>query len=81
MSTIARIRSKLEDELMTGFHCAIFPRQDETQILDLHDLYHHPTRRPFLKSYEYQVDKAFRSETRTEQMHTEVVAPLVDFAQ
>ena len=49
MSTIARIRPMLEDDLATGFPCAIFPREDDSQILDLHDLYHHPTRRPFLK--------------------------------
>ncbi|KXT07604.1 hypothetical protein AC578_10153 [Pseudocercospora eumusae] len=81
MSTIARIRPMLEDELATGFPCAIFPRQDESQILDLHDLYHHPLKRPYLKSYKYQVDKAFGSDSSTEQIYTDVVAPLVQFAQ
>jgi kinesin family protein 2/24 len=48
----ARIRPMLNTDIAAGFPCAVYPRSmedDAAQIIDLHDLYHHPTRPPMLK--------------------------------
>lgn len=48
----ARIRPMLDADVTAGFPCAVYPRptnEDEAQVIDLHDLYHHPTRPPMLK--------------------------------
>jgi kinesin family protein 2/24 len=45
----ARIRPLLEEEVTTGFPCAIFPRSAEAGVVDIHDLYNHPRGRPILK--------------------------------
>lgn len=45
----ARIRPLLEEEVTTGFPCAIFPRPTEAGVVDIHDLYNHPRGRPILK--------------------------------
>lgn len=45
----ARIRPLLDEDVVAGFPCAIFPRAKGTGIADLHDLYNHPKGRPVLK--------------------------------
>jgi kinesin family protein 2/24 len=42
----ARIRPLLEKE---GFPSAIFPRSNQKNVLDIHDLYNHPRGVPILK--------------------------------
>ncbi|EME79253.1 uncharacterized protein MYCFIDRAFT_177884 [Pseudocercospora fijiensis CIRAD86] len=60
----------LEEELATGFPSAIFPRllEDEARILDVHDLYAEKPGHSY--KYEHRID-----------IYTEVVAPLVKFAE
>ncbi|PQE13061.1 kinesin motor domain-containing protein [Rutstroemia sp. NJR-2017a BBW] len=76
----ARIRPLLEEEVTTGFPCAIFPRSAETGVVDIHDLYNHPRGRPILKSFNYQVDRLFDSKTTTEEIYRDLVIDLVPFA-
>lgn len=48
----ARVRPMLDADIAAGFPCAVHPRSVEgngAQVVDLHDLYHHPTRPPMLK--------------------------------
>lgn len=45
----ARIRPLLDEDVATGFPCAVFPRQDQSSVVDIHDLYNHPRGRPLLK--------------------------------
>ncbi|CZT17816.1 uncharacterized protein RCC_03652 [Ramularia collo-cygni] len=80
----ARIRPMLETDIAAGFPCAVHPRapdENGAQIVDLHDLYHHPTRPPMLKSSKYQVDRLFDAETTTEEIYENLIADLVTFAQ
>lgn len=45
----ARIRPMLEEDLVSRFPCALFSRSVEDSMLDLHDLYNHPSGRPQLR--------------------------------
>jgi kinesin family member 2/24 len=46
MIVSARIRPLTEKE---GFPSAIFPRANQKNVVDIHDLYHHPRGIPILK--------------------------------
>ncbi|KAJ4291140.1 hypothetical protein N0V90_010338 [Kalmusia sp. IMI 367209] len=73
----ARIRPLSKDE---GFPSAIFPRPIQKNVVDIHDLYNHPRGVPILKSFDYQVDRLFDSESTTEEIYEDLVAGLVPFA-
>lgn len=48
----ARIRPMLEIDIAAGFPCAVYPRSPGSsgaQIVDIHDLYHHPLQQRVLK--------------------------------
>ncbi|ORY69061.1 P-loop containing nucleoside triphosphate hydrolase protein [Pseudomassariella vexata] len=75
-----RIRPLLDEGLTSGFPCAVFPRADETGVVDVHDLYHHPRGRPILKSFNYQVDRLFGPEATTREIYDRQVEDLVSFA-
>lgn len=49
MVVSARIRPLLEDEIVAGYPCALFPQSSQKGMVDLHDLYNHPRGRPILK--------------------------------
>ncbi|KAG9665715.1 P-loop containing nucleoside triphosphate hydrolase protein, partial [Aureobasidium melanogenum] len=82
MTISVRIRPMLEDDIASGFPCAIYPRpHDPTakqQTLDLHDLYNHPRRpRPILKSSTHKLQNVFDASASTAQVYDEVVRDLV----
>ncbi|OIW26752.1 P-loop containing nucleoside triphosphate hydrolase protein [Coniochaeta ligniaria NRRL 30616] len=76
----ARIRPLLGEDVAAGFPCAVFPRTGQKSVVDIHDLYNHPRGRPILKSFKYQVDSLFDSQTTTEEIYGNLVAKLVSFA-
>ncbi|PQE02892.1 kinesin motor domain-containing protein [Rutstroemia sp. NJR-2017a BVV2] len=76
----ARIRPLLEEEVSTGFPCAIFPSSATAGVVDIHDLYNHPRGRPILKSFNYEVDRLFDSQSTTEEIYQDLVTDLVPFA-
>ena len=48
----ARIRPMLDNDIAEGLPCALYPRKAQSssaQVVDVHDLYHHPRWRPQLK--------------------------------
>lgn len=49
ISVSARIRPFLDEDAAAGFPPAIFPRDVEAGVVDIHDLYNHPRGRPILK--------------------------------
>ncbi|TVY27134.1 Kinesin-like protein [Lachnellula hyalina] len=77
MIVSARIRPLSNDE---GFPSAIFPRSNQENVVDIHDLYNHPRGIPILKSFDYQVDRLFNSDSTTEEIYEDLVADLVPFA-
>ncbi|KAL3417246.1 kinesin motor domain-containing protein [Phlyctema vagabunda] len=77
MVVSARIRPLSKDE---GFPSAIFPRSSQENVVDIHDLYNHPRGIPILKSFDYQVDRLFDSESTTEEIYEDLVVDLVPFA-
>ncbi|CAG8953747.1 hypothetical protein HYFRA_00006637 [Hymenoscyphus fraxineus] len=72
----ARIRPLSKDE---AFPSAIFPRAMQRNVVDIHDLYNHP-RGSILKSFDYEVDHLFDSESTTEVIYDNLVADLVPFS-
>ncbi|KAF2822657.1 P-loop containing nucleoside triphosphate hydrolase protein [Ophiobolus disseminans] len=77
MVVSTRIRPLAEDE---SFPSAIFPRSTQQNVVDVHELYNHPSGIPILKSSDYEVDRLFTPESTTEQIYTNLVADLVPFA-
>ncbi|KAH7406445.1 P-loop containing nucleoside triphosphate hydrolase protein [Phaeosphaeria sp. MPI-PUGE-AT-0046c] len=77
MVVSARIRPLSEDE---GFPSAIFPRQIQENVVDIHDLYNHPKGIPILKSFDYEVDRLYGQESTTNEIYQDLVADLVPFA-
>jgi kinesin family protein 2/24 len=53
----ARIRPLSENE---DFPSAIFPRADQKNVVDVHDLYNHPRGIPILKVWSLRSSKAIR---------------------
>jgi len=52
MTVAARVRPMLEEDLVAGFPCAVFPRTgtpEACRTVDVHDLYNHPSGIPVLK--------------------------------
>jgi kinesin family protein 2/24 len=49
MVVSARIRPLLDEDVATGFPCAVYPRSAQAGVVDIHDLYNHPRGRPILK--------------------------------
>lgn len=81
MIVAARIRPQLDEDLASGFPCAVYPRSGaEAGVVDIHDLYNHPRGRPVLKSAKYEVDRLFGPETTTEEIFDVHVKHLVPFA-
>ncbi|ETS78106.1 hypothetical protein PFICI_10168 [Pestalotiopsis fici W106-1] len=80
MIVSARIRPMLDEDFASRFPCAIFSRSMQNNVLDLHDLYNHPSGRPQLRSSSYQMDKVFGSDTKTETIFNSLVANLISFA-
>ncbi|KAK7957199.1 uncharacterized protein PG986_006421 [Apiospora aurea] len=86
MIVAARIRPQLDEDLASGFPCAVYPRSDgegeegSSGVVDIHDLYHHPRGKPVLKSAKYEVDRLFGPETTTEEIFDVHVKHLVPFA-
>ncbi|KAL4891908.1 P-loop containing nucleoside triphosphate hydrolase protein [Aspergillus ambiguus] len=76
----ARVRPLLDEDIAAGFPNAIFPRPMQTGVVDIHNLYNHPKGRPVLKSFTYEVDRLFDSETTTDQIYNNLVEDLVPFA-
>ncbi|KAK7757104.1 hypothetical protein SLS62_000651 [Diatrype stigma] len=85
MVVSARIRPLLEEDIASGFPCALFPRPHPRQpgagIVDVHDLYHHPRGRPVLKSFSYEVDRLFGPDATAQEIYDAQVADLVAFAR
>lgn len=79
MAICARIRPMLSDS--EKFPCAVYPRKQQTGLLDLHDLYNYPYGRPILKSTKHQVDKLYTAEATTKDVYQDLVADLVELAQ
>lgn len=52
MIVSARIRPLSENE---GFPSASFPRANQKNVVDIHDLYNHPKGIPILKAYNIHV--------------------------
>ncbi|TVY21755.1 Diatom spindle kinesin-1 [Lachnellula arida] len=77
MVVSVRIRPLSKDE---GFPSAIFPRSTQGNVVDIHDLYNHPRGIPILKSFDYQVDQLFNSESTTKEIYENLVVDLVHFA-
>ena len=93
MIVSARIRPLSKDE---GFPSAIFPRSNQENVVDIHDLYNHPRGIPilrvrslalvhaadfeYLQSFDYQVDRLFNPDSTTEEIYEDLVANLVPFA-
>ncbi|KAH7119891.1 P-loop containing nucleoside triphosphate hydrolase protein [Dendryphion nanum] len=73
----ARIRPLSDNE---GFPSAIFPRANQKNGVDVHDLYNHPSGNPILKSSDYQVDRLFSMDSTTEEIYEELVVSLVQYA-
>ncbi|KAI0174918.1 kinesin motor domain-containing protein [Pestalotiopsis sp. NC0098] len=80
MIVSARIRPMLEEDLVSRFPCALFSRSVEDSMLDLHDLYNHPSGRPQLRSSTYQMDRVYGSEMATETIYKDLVAGLIPLA-
>lgn len=80
MVVSARIRPLLDEDIASGFPCALFPRSGQSGVVDVHDLYHHPRGRPVLKSFDYQVDRLFGSEATSQEIYDSQVEDLVSFA-
>ncbi|KAK4443545.1 P-loop containing nucleoside triphosphate hydrolase protein [Podospora aff. communis PSN243] len=81
MVVSARIRPFLEEDIESGFPCAVYPRAVSSGVVDIHDLYNHPRGRPVLKSFSYRVDKLFTPGTTTEQIYQDLVSSLIPFVQ
>ncbi|KAG9556682.1 P-loop containing nucleoside triphosphate hydrolase protein, partial [Aureobasidium melanogenum] len=82
MTISVRIRPMLEDDIASGFPCAVYPRPHnptaKRQTIDLHDLYNHPRRpRPILKSSTHKLQNVFDAGASTAQVYDEVVRDLV----
>ncbi|ORY17056.1 P-loop containing nucleoside triphosphate hydrolase protein [Clohesyomyces aquaticus] len=77
MTVCARIRPLSENE---GFPSSIFPRANQKNVVEIHDLYHHPKGVPILKSSDYQVDRIFNPSSTTSQIYEELIADLVPYA-
>ncbi|TVY92818.1 Diatom spindle kinesin [Lachnellula willkommii] len=77
MVVSVRIRPLSKDE---GFPSAIFPRSTQGNVVDIHDLHNHPRGIPILKSFDYQVDQLFNSESTTKEIYENLVMDLVHFA-
>jgi kinesin family protein 2/24 len=75
----ARIRPMLDES--KEFPCAVYPREQQTGLVDLHDLYNYPYGKPILKSTKHQVDKVYSIETTSEDIFHDVVSHLVELAQ
>lgn len=61
--------------------CAIHPQAGQRNLLDVQDLYNHPSGNPRLRSYNYQLDEIFDVRTTTEKIYEDLVADLVPFAR
>ncbi|KAK0612173.1 P-loop containing nucleoside triphosphate hydrolase protein [Immersiella caudata] len=81
MVVSARIRPFLQEDIASGFPCAVYPRAVSSRVVDIHDLYNHPRGRPILKSFNYKVDKVFTPEVTTEQIYQDLVANLLPFVR
>ncbi|KAL3418503.1 kinesin motor domain-containing protein [Phlyctema vagabunda] len=79
MVVSVRIRPLLDEDVTTGFPCAVFPLM-QTDLVYLHDLYHHPRGQAMLRSFSYKVDRLFDSKVTTEEIYDNLVADLVPFA-
>ncbi|KAI4729609.1 hypothetical protein E4T49_02574 [Aureobasidium sp. EXF-10728] len=82
MAISVRIRPMLQDDISSGFPCAVYPRPHDPmathQIIDVHDLYNHPRRpRPILKSSTHRLRNVFDASVSTTQVYDEVVRDLV----
>ncbi|KAI1779191.1 P-loop containing nucleoside triphosphate hydrolase protein [Hypoxylon cercidicola] len=80
MVVSARIRPHLDEDLASGFPCALFPRAGQPNVVDIHDLYNHPRGNPILKSFNYQVDRLFGPEATSQEIYDSQVRDLVSFA-
>ncbi|CAM1501497.1 Fc.00g034810.m01.CDS01 [Cosmosporella sp. VM-42] len=80
MVVATRLRPLLDDETEVGLPAAIFPRAEQPGVLDVHEL-RQPVRGPaLLRSFNFQVDRIYNSESATEQIYDDVVKPLVPWA-
>ncbi|KAH7398367.1 P-loop containing nucleoside triphosphate hydrolase protein [Pyrenochaeta sp. MPI-SDFR-AT-0127] len=77
MIVSARIRPLSEKE---GFPSAIFPRANQKNVVDIHDLYNHPKGIPIMKSSDYQVDRLYNMDSTTKEIYEELVVDLVPYA-
>ncbi|KAF2791972.1 P-loop containing nucleoside triphosphate hydrolase protein [Melanomma pulvis-pyrius CBS 109.77] len=77
MVVSARIRPRPKNE---RFPSATFPRSNQENVLDIHDLYNHPRGIPILRSNNYEVDRLFHANSTTEEIYEDLVANLVPFA-
>ncbi|OAF99795.1 P-loop containing nucleoside triphosphate hydrolase protein [Paraphaeosphaeria sporulosa] len=77
MIVSARIRPLSGSE---EFPSAVFPRRDQGNVIDIHDLYNHPKGQPILKSSDYQVDRLFNMNSTTKEIYEELVVDLVPYA-
>ncbi|KAI2620592.1 P-loop containing nucleoside triphosphate hydrolase protein [Hypoxylon sp. NC1633] len=80
MVVSARIRPLLDEDLASGFPCALFPRPSQLNVVDIHDLYNHPRGKPILKSFNYQIDRLFGPDATSQEIYDSQVRDLVSFA-
>ncbi|KAH7136707.1 P-loop containing nucleoside triphosphate hydrolase protein [Dactylonectria estremocensis] len=79
MLVTARIRPLLPDE--AGLPLALRPRgPSQPGVLDVHELRQRPRGLPTIKSYDYEVDRIFKTDCTTEDIYHDVVKPLVPWA-
>ncbi|KAJ0108772.1 hypothetical protein J7T55_011263 [Diaporthe amygdali] len=74
-----RIRPLLDEEDAAGFSESVFPRDAQPGVVDVHELRRTVRGLPTLTSSNYQVDRVFGSDAKTEDVY-DVVSHLVPFA-
>ncbi|TVY56771.1 Diatom spindle kinesin-1 [Lachnellula cervina] len=77
MVVVIRIRPRSKDE---RFPSAIFGRSTQKNVVDLHELHNNPRGGPALKSFDYQADRVFNSDSTTENIYEVLIADLVPVA-
>ncbi|KAI6088477.1 P-loop containing nucleoside triphosphate hydrolase protein [Hypoxylon rubiginosum] len=80
MVVSARIRPLLNEDLASGFPCALFLRANQPNVVDIHDLYNHPKGIPILKSFNYEVDRLFGPDATSQEIYDSQVRDLVSFS-
>ncbi|KAF7554384.1 hypothetical protein G7Z17_g2937 [Cylindrodendrum hubeiense] len=80
MLVTTRLRPLLPEEAEAGLPQALFPRARPPGVIDVHELRQPVRGLPLIKSYDYEVDRIFKTDCKTEEIYDDVVKPLVPWA-